>query len=209
MRPLAPRTRPSRCTLVTRRSRISHHAGLGVFAQGPPGSRLPPGTFVPFHGVFVALNSPARFWAPWSLVEYGDMPNDIAFIPDEWDPLPRIATSNEALPVSTNFINSICGIRQGHLPADLPHRPLYRRANADFEVDFELLLCGARTLRHIPSGMELLANYQWFHPLDGRDRSRPFWSGRNSAERRAYVSYHLPRDFLHLWIDIDYDLPPW
>ena len=137
------------------------------------------------------------------------MPNDIAFIPDEWDPLPRIATSDEALPVSANFVNSIRRIRQGDLPGDLLHRSLYRRANADFEVDFELLLCGVRTLRYIPSGMELLANYQWFHPLDSRDRSRPFWSAMNPAERRAYVSSQVPRDFLHLWGDVDYDLPPW
>ena len=98
--PLPPRTRLSRCTLVTRRSRISRHAGLGVFVQGPPGSRLPPRTFVPFHGVFVALNSPAQFWAPWSLVEYGDMPPDIAFIPDEWDPLPRFAIDSSLSYVS-------------------------------------------------------------------------------------------------------------
>ena len=65
------------------------------------------------------------------------MPNDITFIPDEWDPLPRIAVSDEALPVSTNFVNSVRGIRQRDLPGDLLYRQLYRRANADFEVDFE------------------------------------------------------------------------
>ena len=31
----------------------------------------------------------------------------------------------------------------------------------------------------------------------------------NPAERRVYVSSHVPRDFLHAWSDVDYDLPPW
>ena len=88
------------------------------------------------------------------------MPPNIAFIPDEWDPKSRIAISDEALPVSANFVNSVRCIKQSDLPGDLLHRPLYHRANADYEVDFELLVCGVRTLRHLPSGMELLANYQ-------------------------------------------------
>ena len=128
--------------------------------QGPPGSSLSPGTFVPFYGDFVALEYPAQLWALWSLVQYGDMPNDFTFIPDELDPLPRIDMSDKAITVSANFVNYVRRILQRDLLCNLPHRQLYRRANADFEVDYELHLCGVRTLLHIPSGMELLANYQ-------------------------------------------------